>query len=332
MASPTVAVIMGGASFERDFSLKSGRHVCRTLEELGYGVLPLDATSELVDALRAERPDVAWVALHGKGGEDGAVPSLLEFLGIPYVGSTPPVCRTTWSKPELPFIMGRVESDGPSPVRWPPQVALPLDAFKDLGAAKALDLVTKRLGVDFPLAVKPAKGGSAMGLTKVEGQGELGEAIMAALAYDDVVVIQQWVEGIELSLTVLGAPGNELVLPPVEIRPLEGIFDIKARQDPDAVRYYCPPNPGDLADDPAEEASIQERCQAAAREVFRAFQCRDVARVDMVWDGFEPLVLDLKVFPGMTETSLVPMALDGAGISFAEFVDGLVKKAMERGV
>ncbi len=330
MSKPKIAVIMGGSSFERTFSLASGRHVCRTLEGLGYGVLPLDATEHLVDTLREERPDVAWVALHGKGGEDGAVPSLLEFLGIPYVGSAPAVCRTTWSKAELPFIMQRVEDD--ATVNWPPQVALPLDAFKDLGAAKALDLVTKRLGVDFPLAVKPAKGGSAMGLTKVEGQGELGDAIMAALAFDDVVVIQQWVEGVELSLTVMGAPGDELVLPPVEIRPLEGFFDVKARQDPDAVRYYCPPNPGDLADDAAEEADIQEACMAAARLVYRAFQCRDMARVDLVWDGHRPLVLDLKVFPGLTETSLVPMALDGAGISFAEFVDGLVKKAMERGV
>lgn len=333
--SPKVAVIMGGTSFERDFSLKSGRNVCRALERLGYEVLPLDANEHLVDTLRDEGPDVAFVALHGKGGEDGAVPSLLEFLEIPYVGSRPPVCRTTWSKPELPFVMERLGDEGcdsaPSAARWPVQVALPLDAFKDLGAARALDFVPHRLGVDFPLAVKPARGGSALGLTKVEGPGMLGEAIMAALAYDDAVLIQDWVEGVELSITVLGDVGEETVLPPVEIRPQAGIFDTQARQEGGTVDYFCPPEPSALADDSLEAAAIVERCQRAAREVYRAFLCRDIARVDLVWDGYVPQVLDLKVFPGLTDTSLVPMALEAASIPFDAFVDDCVRRALERG-
>ncbi len=331
MATTKVAVIMGGASFERAFSLKSGRNVCRALEARGYEVIPLDADEHLVDTLRSEAPDVAFVALHGQGGEDGAVPSLLEFLRIPYVGSAPPVCRTTWSKPELPFVMRRLEQEGGTVARWPVQVALPLDAFKDLGAAKALDYVPERLGVDYPLAVKPARGGSALGLTKVEGPGFLGEAIMAALAFDDAVLIQDWVEGVELSVTVLGGDGVEEALPPVEIHPDSGVFDTQARQDADAVDYFCPPRPSSLADDEAEAARIVGVCQQAACEVFRAFGCRDIARVDMVWDGVAPLVLDLKVFPGLTDTSLVPMALEGARIAFGDFIERLVRQAAERG-
>lgn len=340
MTKPTVAVIMGGASFERAFSLASGKNVCRALSELGYGVLPLDANENLVDALRKEAPDAAFVALHGQGGEDGAVPSLLEFLSIPYVGSQPPVCRTTWSKPELPFVMRRLEESDATVARWPVQVALPLDAFKDLGAAKALDLVPEVLGVDYPLAVKPARGGSALGLTKVEGPAFLGDAILGALAFDDAVLIQDWVEGVELSVTVLdevssrglGNPSEGVwALPPVEIRPLSGVFDIASRQDMDAVRYFCPPRATSLGDTQDEATRIEALLRQAACEVFRAFRCRDLARVDMIWDGYAPKVLDLKVFPGLTETSLVPMALEGADIAFEDFVGQLVEQAIERG-
>ncbi|MDJ1122247.1 D-alanine--D-alanine ligase [Olsenella sp. YH-ols2217] len=330
MAKPSVAVIMGGSSFERAFSLKSGRNVVDALRAAGHDVIPLDADENLVNTLRDERPDVAFVALHGAGGEDGAVPSLLEFLHIPYVGSEPPVCRTTWSKPELPFVLRRAFRPEDSVVRWPAQFALPAGAFRNLGAAQALDLMPEEVG-GFPLAVKPACGGSAMGLSKVEGPDQLGEALMAALAFDDTALVQEWVPGVELSVTVIGEPGDEDVLPPVEIA-AKGLFDTDARMTPDAVDYYCPVRPESLSSDPSEAAAIRSQCERAAIEVFRAFGCRDMARVDMVWDGAEVKVLDLKVFPGLTDTSLVPMAIEAAGLTMEEVLERLVATAHERGM
>lgn len=330
MSKPSVVVIMGGSSFERKFSLDSGRNVVEALEATGHEVIPVDADENLVQTLRTEKPDVAFIALHGAGGEDGAIPSLLEFLSIPYVGSRPDVCRTTWNKPELPFVMARAFSPDETVVRWPAQVALPEGAFRNLGAANALDLVPDRLG-GFPLCVKPACGGSAMGLSKVESADQLGEALMAALAFDDSAMMLEWVDGVELSITVIGDPGDEQVLPPVEIRPKEGLFDTDARSDSKKVDYFCPVRPESLSSDPQVAETIRSTCERAAIEVFRAYGCRDVARVDMVWDGAAPRVLDLKVYPGLTTTSLVPMALKAAEIDFAALLDEMVQVAYERG-
>lgn len=329
MEKLTVAVIMGGSSFERRFSLASGKHVVEALEGVGHTVIPLDADENLVDTLRAERPDVAFIAMHGAGGEDGAVPSLLTFLDIPFVGSLPPVCRNTWNKAELPFVMARAYAPEDSVVRWPAQIALPAGAFRNLGAAKALDLMPERVG-GFPLAVKPGCGGSAMGLAKVEEADQLGVALMGALAYDDTALVQEWVGGAELSVTVIGDPGDETVLPPVEIV-VDGIYDTDARLNPQEVHYFCPVRPQSLSPDPSEADVARSTCERAAIEVYRAFGCRDMARIDMVWDGAAPRVLDLKVFPGLTETSLVPVALAAAQISLPELLDSMVQQAYQRG-
>jgi D-alanine-D-alanine ligase len=154
---------------------------------------------------------------------------------------------------------------------------------------------------------------------------------MAALAFDDEVVVQEWVEGVEFSVTVIGDAGDETVLPPVEIVPVRGIFDTNARLDADTVDYYCPPRMESLSNDASEAESIRSECERAAIEVYRAFACRDIARIDMVWDGAAPRVLDVKVFPGLTDTSLVPMAIKAAGVDFGVLVDEMVKVAYERG-
>ncbi|MCI2206821.1 MAG: ATP-grasp domain-containing protein [Atopobiaceae bacterium] len=322
---------MGGTSFERDFSLKSGKLVCDLLEASGHEVMPLDADSNLVDTLRSEKPDVAFVTIHGAGGEDGSVPSLLEFLRIPYVGSRPPVCRASWNKSDIPFVMRRAYGPEESVAIWPAEVVLPASAFRDLGAAKALDLVADRIGSGFPLAVKPACGGSAMGVSKVEEEGELGEAIMAALAFDDSVIIQEWVDGVELSVAVIGEPGDAQVLPPVEIHMTEGLYDTSSRIDPMCVEHFCPVRPESLSADGEVADSCRSEIERAALEVFEAFGCRDMARVDMIWDGAAARILDLKVFPGLTDTSLVPMAVSAAGIDMADLLDEMVACAYERG-
>ena len=328
-----VAVIMGGTSFERNFSLLSGRLVSESLARSGFDVLTLDADAHLVDTLRAEKPDVAFICMHGAGGEDGAVPALLEFLRIPYVGSRPASCRAAWNKADMPFLMRRVYGKHESLVVWPPQLVLPASAFKDLGAAKALDIIPERLGggSGFPLAVKPVHGGSAMGLSRVDKPEDLGHALMGALAYDDSVIIQHWVEGVEVSVTVLGTPGSEKVLPPVEIEVKEGIYDTDARLETSRVNHFCPVRDESLAALGSNVDNARVALEQAACEVYRAYDCRDFARVDFIWDGHKVMVMGLKTFPGLTETSLVPMAIEAAGLKRDEVLAHLVVGALERG-
>ena len=194
-----VAVLMGGNSFEREFSLISGKNICAALEEAGHRTVPLDTNEQLVPTLRSERPDVVYNALHGKHGEDGTIQSLLEFLDIPFVGSPASVCHRSWNKDALHSSINKYrqisgETDGVA--SWPPGVFIASDAFKQMGAATALDLIEKRIPGGYPVCVKPAHGGSALGVHRVDCQDELGEAILDALSYDDAVNIEQWVEGV----------------------------------------------------------------------------------------------------------------------------------------
>lgn len=246
-----VAVLMGGASFEREFSLASGKNVCAALEEAGHKVVPLDTTADLVPTLRTERPDVCYSALHGKHGEDGTIQSLLEFLDIPFVGSPSHVCHRTWNKDSMHYELATYRAiTGDAPIAsWPQGIYLARDAFKDMGAATALDLVQERVIGGYPVAVKPAHGGSAMGVHRVDSVDELGEAILDALSFDEAVVIEQWVEGVEMAVSVLGTGWDAYALPPVEIVPKQGFFGTEARMEPGAVQYIAPVRPASLSDD-----------------------------------------------------------------------------------
>lgn len=333
MAGLKVAVLMGGTSFERGFSLESGKLVCAELEKAGHEVLPLDADENLIDTLREEKPDVAFVCIHGAGGEDGIVPSLLEFLRIPFVGSRPAVCRTAWNKADLPMVMGRAFDESERVASWPAQIVLPARAFRDLGAAKALEHMPERLGggASFPLAVKPARGGSAMGLTKVWSGDQLGKAILDALAFDDTVVIQPWISGCEVAVVVTAPDGKVEALDPVEVVARGGMYDTESRIEHDRVSYFYPVRSESLSRDAAKADEIRAKLKAAALEVFSAYGCRDLARVDMIWDGEAVRILDLKVFPGLMETAIIPQAIEAAGLELSQVLDGLIRTAYERG-
>ena len=222
--------------------MASGKQVCDALEEAGHKVVPLDTTSDLVPTLRSERPDVAYSALHGKHGEDGTIQSLLEFLDIPFVGSPASVCRSTWNKDSLHTTMAAYRAaTGDAPVAaWPQGISIARDAFKDMGAATALDLVEERVIGGYPVAVKPAHGGSALGVHRVDCIEDLGEAILDALSFDEHVVIEQWIEGVEMAVSILGEGWDAHALPPVEIVPKTGLYDTAARLDADAVDFYAP--------------------------------------------------------------------------------------------
>ncbi len=323
-----VAVLMGGSSFEREFSLASGKQVCEALGEAGHKVVPLDTTSDLVPTLRSERPQVCYSALHGKHGEDGTIQSLLEFLDIPLIGTQASVCRSTWNKDSLHTTMEtyRAITCEELTAAWPEGICIARDAFKDMGAATALDLVEERVPGGFPVAVKPAHGGSAMGVHRVDCVDDLGEAVLDALSYDDYVVIEQWISGVELAVSILGNGVDAYALPPVEIVPKNGLYDTAARMDPDAVDFYTPVRMDSLSPKEDEAQAIRAEIERAALEVYHAYGLRDLARIDLIWDGGQARVFETNVSPGMTETSLFPRACAAAGLSMSSVFDELVSQ------
>ena len=328
-----IAVLMGGKSFEREFSLASGKQICAALEEAGHKVVPLDTTEALVPTLRSERPDVAFICLHGKHGEDGTIQSLLEFVGLPYVGSSAHTCRSTWNKDSLHTTMAAYRAaTGDAPIAyWPQGICIARDAFKSMGAATALDLVAERVIGGYPVAVKPAHGGSALGVHRVDAQEDLGRAILDALSYDDHVVIEQWIEGVEMAVSILGSGWDAYALPPVGIVPKQGFFDTAARMDAGLVDYYAPVRPASLSPDAAQAEAIRAEIERAALEVYRAYDMRDLGRIDLIWDGAQARVMETAVVPGMTATSLFPQACIAAGLTRAGVADALVRAAFDRG-
>lgn len=325
-----VAVLMGGSSFEREFSLNSGKNICAALEEAGHRVVPLDTNSELVPTLRSERPDVVYNALHGKHGEDGTIQSLLEFLDIPFVGSPASVCHRSWNKDALHSSLIKYRqisgTEADAVASWPPGVYIAKDAFKSMGAATALDLVEERIPGGYPVCVKPAHGGSALGIHRVESQEQLGEAILDALSYDDAVNIEQWVEGVELSVAILGTGWDAYALPPVEIAPREGFFDTDARMDSTRVEFHCPVRLSSLSQDEGEAQAIRAEIERAALEVYRAYSVVDLGRIDMIWDGGAARCFEVDVSPGMTDHSLFPAAVEAADRTLSQVLDELVSK------
>lgn len=310
-----IAVLMGGRSLEREVSLASGGRVCSALEALGYYVLALDVTADLVATLRSERPDAAYIALHGKYGEDGTIQELLEFLGIPYTGPGVVASALTWDKSVAKHLFA--EHD----IATPPWLTLTADAFKEMGAATAIDLMGPAVG-GFPVAVKPSRQGSALGMYRCDDESQLAEALLDALGYDTSAIVERWIEGTELAVSVLGEGDTLDVLPPVEIVPKSGLYDFSARYAEGETDFFVPARVGHAAEDAV--------CELAA-QVHRITGCRDVSRVDLVVDSDgRPWVLESNTSPGMTETSLLPMAAEAVGMSFQDVVSRVVRGALTR--
>jgi D-alanine-D-alanine ligase len=291
-------------------SLRSGARVQDALERLGHEVLAVDVGHDLVARLRDEAPDLVFVALHGRDGEDGTVQSLLEVLGIPYTGSGVSACMRCTNKVLAKHAMR--DAGLPTPDFQP----FAETAFKELGAADALGLIEERLA--FPLVVKPADQGSALGIRFARSPADVPAAILAAFSYSDQVLLERHVRGRELAVAILG----DEALPIVEAVPREeDFYDFESRYTIGRTSFVCP------AQLPAE---VTGRAQALALDVFRLLGCRGLARVDlMLEEGTDDLyVLEANVIPGLTDTSLVPQAAEAAGIGF----DALVGRILELAV
>ena len=312
-----VAVLKGGDSLERQVSLRSGARVEHALERLGHDVVAIDVGTDLVDRLGAERPDVAFVALHGRGGEDGTVQELLELLGIPYTASGPSACIRCTDKVLAKHALRDAE------VPTPDFYAFSQAAFEELGAARALPAIEERL--DFPIVVKPAGQGSALGIKFARTPGDVPGAIVAAFSYDTKVLLERHVAGRDLAVSVLeGVDGVPEALPVVEAVPNEeDFYDFEARYEIGRTTFTCP------AELPAEVAS---RARELALAAYRVLGCYGFARVDLMLDeaSGELTVLEADVIPGLTDTSLLPLAAEAAGISFEALIARVLELAVAR--
>ncbi len=296
-ASPRILVLAGGISHERDVSLRSGRRVADSLAEHGLNVELRDPDATLLHYLRETRPDVVWPALHGASGEDGALRGLLDFIGIPYVGSRADASRLTWDKPTAKTIVGRAG------VRTPTSITLPRDAFRELGAHSILEEISDEFSG--PLVVKPAQGGSAQGVTMVDDRSLLPRAMVDAYTYCDVALIEQKITGTEIAVGVIDSGDGPVALPAVEIVPLSGVYSFEARYNAGETRFFVPAR---------VDPEVAERAAEAALAAHRALGLRHLSRVDLIVDGAgTPWFLEANVLPGLTETSILPQALEAAG-------------------
>jgi D-alanine-D-alanine ligase len=315
-AARKVAVLKGGRSLERNVSLRSGAHAQEALARLGHEVVAIDADSQLVSRLHEAKPDAALIALHGPDGEDGTMQALLEALGVPYTGSGPAACMCATDKVLAKHLMRNAG------IPTPEFHSLRETSIKELGAADALPAVEAALG--FPLVVKPASQGSALGVKFARNDEELPGALVGAFSYDRKVLIERYVKGRDLAVSVLDGPSGPLPLPVVEAVPREeDFYDYESRYEIGMTTFVCP---AELPDD------ATARAQELALDVYRLLGCRGVARVDLMLDDAsnELWVLETNVIPGMTETSLLPQAADAAGISFDELIARLLDSAFSR--
>lgn len=298
---------------ERDVSLVTGGRIQHALERLGHETYPLDIEDTTTGALMDISPDAAFVCLHGPGGEDGTVQALLETMGIPYTGSGPLSSIRCMDKDYAKRALGSVG------LPTPPFRTFLKKAMTEMGASAALGMAADALG--YPLAVKPAREGSGLGLTRVEEPEDLVEAVYEAFGYDAKILLEAWVAGREVSVPILQRAGEEpRVLALVEIRPRGGAYDFDAKYTPGATDFAIP------AEVPEETARLLER---TALEAYRTLGCSSFARVDTVIADGQPWILDVKTIPGFTETSTFPLAAEAAGMGFEELVETILESALK---
>ncbi|MGD0231055.1 MAG: D-alanine--D-alanine ligase [Syntrophorhabdales bacterium] len=288
-----IAVLMGGLSSEREISLASGQAVLAGLVRSGYSAFGIDVGRNLADRLQGERIDVAFVALHGRWGEDGTVQGLLEMMAIPYTGSGVLGSALAMDKAlSKMLLVGR---------------GIPTPAYRTYRSGDETDF-------PIPFVVKPAREGSTVGISIVRQEEEIDEAIRTAFQYDNKVLVEDYVSGREITVGVV----NGLCLPIVEVRPKSGFYDFTSKYTKGMTEYLVPAELG---------GDIAERARDEALAVWRHFELAGCARVDMIVDNDIPLVIDINTSPGMTETSLVPKAWGQLGRTFDHLVEEILRGA-----
>ncbi|WP_020496746.1 D-alanine--D-alanine ligase family protein [Sciscionella marina] len=314
MSDHVVAVLSGGLSHEREVSLRSGRRLSAALRSVGITTLEWDADSALIGRLASERPDAVAIALHGGQGENGSIQTILEMHDVPFVGSDSHACRRAWDKPTAKSELHRAG------IRTPDWVVLPHSTFRELGAQAVLDAMVAKLGL--PLILKPEQGGSALGVQVVHEAGELPAAMVGCFAYGDTVLAEQYITGTEVAVTVLDTGEGPVALPPVEIAPQGPLYDYTARYTAGLTTFHAPARLTETDADAVVELAISAHKQ---------LDLRDVSRTDaIVTAKGEVYFLEVNVSPGLTETSLLPMAVQAAGRSLGDVFAALIEQSLTR--
>lgn len=307
--SPKIGVLLGGRSAEREVSLRTGEAIYRALLENGYDAVKIDVDVNIAENLKQQGIELAFIALHGKYGEDGTVQGLLEMLDIPYTGSDVLASAVAMNKIATKKIL---LSEGiPTPdyciVTHTEYLNSPLQ-----------DIEQKILALELPVVIKAATQGSTIGITFVHDQKDIKTGLEEAFKYDPAALVEKMVPGTEITASVLGNEDPE-VLPLIEIVSATGVYDYEAKYTVGMSDHIIPPR---------VSREIQENISDLARRTYTAIGCRGLARVDFMVDGAgRPYALEVNTIPGMTETSLFPDAARAAGISFPELVKKLVQLA-----
>jgi D-alanine-D-alanine ligase len=307
-----IVVLAGGISHERDISLKSGRRVADALIEKGAEVIMCEPDHELLENLKVDKPDVIWPVLHGASGEDGALRDILSLTGIPFVGATATGAKLAWDKSIAKILVAQ------NGIQTPSSITLPRETFRELDADSVLKLVAKSMSL--PVVVKPARSGSAQGVTIVKKQEQLNQAMIDAYVYCDVAIIENFVEGTELAVGVIDLGAGPVALPAVEIKPRSGHFGFEERYIAGETDFFVPARlPNTVAAEAAKMAVV----------AHQALGLRHLCRVDMIVDAKGiPWFLEANVLPGLTETSLLPQAILAEGSTLGDVYYSLAEVAL----
>lgn len=291
-----IGVLCGGTSSEREISLKSGKAVYNSLKKSGMNAVLIDADRNVAEKIKNKKIDIAYITLHGPMGEDGTIQGMLEIMGIPYTG-----CGVFSSAASMDKIISKKffeYSKIPTP-KW-----FVIEKFKPVEDIK------------YPVVVKPATQGSAIGISIVKNKKDFPKAVKSAFCYDNKILVEQYIKGIEITAGVL----NGEPLPVIEIVPAGKFYDFKSKYTVGKSKHIIPPR--------LPQKVISE-IQALAVKVYKEFQCKSMCRVDMIIDKNNNIwVLELNTLPGMTETSLFPDAARAVGMSFEDLVLEILKSAV----
>lgn len=306
--SEKVLVVYGGTSSEREISLRSGRAVADALRRNGYSVIEYDFDGNIEAEVKKHLPDLVFVMLHGKPGEDGTVQGALEYLGVAYTGSdllSSAICMNKLFTKLLLLASG-----------------IPTPAYFSLRRGEEISFgeATAKLGSG-KLVIKPNDQGSTIGVSIVNNEKDFVSGVRKAFDFSETILVEEYIEGTEVTVSIIGNYPNAIVLPVIEIVPAHSFYDFESKYLPGMSKHIIPARI-------SKEASIE--ASLTGKRIYELFNLRDLARIDMIVRNDKPYVLEINTIPGFTQTSLVPDAAKACGYSFDSLVDFIAKEALKR--
>ncbi|MEK6526650.1 MAG: D-alanine--D-alanine ligase [Nitrospirota bacterium] len=311
-----IGVLMGGRSAEREISLRTGQAVHRALLRRGYRAVAIDVDASVQEQLRTKKVEIVFLALHGPGGEDGTIQGLLEIIGMPYTGSGVRASAIAMHKVTAKALL---DCHG---IPVPPGTVVRAGRHGKDQSHRRGPVTVPPAGLRWPVVVKPAAQGSTIGVTIVHRRSEWRAALRRAHEYDQEAVVESYIPGREIAVSVLGGTPLPRALPAIEIVAPDGFYDYAAKYEKGRTRYLCPA--------PLPDA-VTNRVRDLAIRTYQIVGCEGAARVDFrVTRRGRPYVLEINTVPGMTETSLLPMAAAKAGIDYDSLTERILQSALRR--